>query len=404
MQRAETLQQLGRHHEALELLAAAIQEEPFLARIHSLRSSSLSSLQRIPEAIEAANEALRLNPDDSYGLFALAKAMFYKGDHLAARKRIRDAIKLYPLHAPYHAFLANTYYWESRNRKALSALAGALQLDPNNTTCLFLQAQILFSQGKKAEAERAVRCLLGVDPNHATGLALLHSIESPGAAGNPLRQALQTDPRHPYVRGAAEEQILNQVWIFRWIGLFNRTVARCHGPVRVAILFIGAAASYYLRHYRPDLLASAIIYAPVCTLLLLILLYFFDSCPGYIYLRYHREGRWLLGGSQRAQAEAAAIGLALGTATCFTGLVFARISLMSIGFGIASAGCAVSKGLEGIIHPATRSEFPFFLALSALVILCCIDGIGLLTPAFVQGLLVCCLIAVVVRFAGWPRL
>lgn len=407
IERARALQELGRHQEALDVLASAAQDDPSSSTVHSLRAISLAGLHDFDEAIRIAHVALQLAPTDPFGQFALSKVLALKGDSREARKTIRAALEIEPNVADYHGLLAATYQSEHRWTRALKAVDRGLQIDPENRPCLFLKASVLSFKSRRSEALRLVESLLQIDPHHAAGLALYESLQREAGVAGVASLSLQANPRQNYVKSEALNDILRRSAVFRWVVVIDRIGLRIGAP---QLLLIAIAGGFLL--WLPSLTGrppgngsfhyalrwSSWVYS------VFLFAFVFGWCTGDIYLRFHPSGRWLLSEVRRKGAEVAATGFVVGGAVLMTAALMQSRDLAFVGAGIVGGGLSISRSLAVFLRLASPSEFALSLAMSSSMMVALAAAAGVWDRTFIVSLAVCGLLAWTIRLAGWPHL
>src|SRR5262245_8562128 len=161
--RARALQADLRYLEALDVLAAAAQDDPGNPTVQSLRAISLAGLEQFDEALRTARAALHLAPTDPFGHFVLAKVLLQRGDGPGSRASIEIALQHEPGNADYHGVLAATYQIEYQYARALDAIERGLKHDPENRICLLLKASLHDLRGDEDLALSTVRDILRID-------------------------------------------------------------------------------------------------------------------------------------------------------------------------------------------------------------------------------------------------
>jgi hypothetical protein len=405
IERARSLQELGRYQDALDILDSTVQDEPSHATAQSLRAISLAGLHRFDDAIRTARVALQLAPSDPFSHFALGKVLLLKGDSRAARESIRAALEIEPNAADYHGLLAATFQAEHRWRRAIDAVDNGLQLDAENRACLFLKAALLSSKGNHSAALRTIESLLQIDPHFAPGLALYESLQREAGTPNVPSLSLQANPRQGYVKTEALNGILRRSVVFRWVVTIDRIGMRVGAPWLLLITIIGGLVLWLVavsdpplsQPLRNSLRAGAWVYAAFLFAVV------FGWCIGDVYLRFHASGRWLLSSLRRKGAEIVAAGVVIGGVVLVAAAVARSPELAFVGIGMIGGGLSISRSLAVFLRLASPSEFALSLAVSSGVVVAIAAGVGLRDRMLVGSLAACGIAALGARLAGWPR-
>lgn len=210
------LLQLHRPQLVLEMAERLVATDPTALSPQLARVEALRQFGRLPEAQDAAGMAVALAPESDAAFYALAQIRGQQG-HLQQAAAGREALRLDPLEATYHAFLAQLLYLKGQPTSAVaSANAGlGLRLNTRHVGCLLWRAlaQEQLDQPKPADAD--FRQLLHLAPTSALahtrrGKQLLWRCE-PATAQEHLAEALRLDPTScpelvPLLRRARREQ------------------------------------------------------------------------------------------------------------------------------------------------------------------------------------------------------
>ncbi len=116
------------------------------------------SLNQPNEAYNAAENMLRIAPDDSAGLFYKGLSSMYKGDATTAEASLRRAIEIEDKYATAHYYLANILTQRNDLGGALQSLQKAIDANPRFREAYEMAAQIYDQQGNAQQAA-AVRAM-----------------------------------------------------------------------------------------------------------------------------------------------------------------------------------------------------------------------------------------------------
>jgi cytochrome c-type biogenesis protein CcmH/NrfG len=202
---------------ARELAILQLQNINYLLSLGSTTSSQQQEFQRtVSDAIQAANEAVRINPNDSrnwsilgniYSTLAIVKIDGAAG---RAKSAYEEARKLDPQN-PYYDFQeAVVAFRTNDNETARNKAMSALQLKQNYTEALFLISQIDINNGdinKAIETTRAILSLDAYNPGLYFQLGVLESANknSPAAIAA-YSQAIALNPNYANARYLRAEQ------------------------------------------------------------------------------------------------------------------------------------------------------------------------------------------------------
>jgi len=106
-------------------------------------------IKQADDALSAARNAIKIDPNDWQGYHNTATYYLDKGNLEAAIKLFRQAIVLSPKALPPHSCLGVAYAKQRRYSDALSEIDVALSIDPNEPYSLNTKRSILQVLGKK---------------------------------------------------------------------------------------------------------------------------------------------------------------------------------------------------------------------------------------------------------------
>ena len=227
---AQVLLRRGEHGPALEHAERTVALAPEVGFGHALRSMVLSTdLRRRREAVDAAREAVRLDPEESYGHLTLARAC-----------------------------LRSRWFPE-----ALDAADRAVGLDPEDADGHGLRGAALMGLGRPADAEQAMREALRLQPGdgdalHDLGVAVsVQGRDRQDEARGLFVDAARADPTDRHARASmvsASRKAVYGTWGWPLVGfavlraliyLFGDDAA-ARGPGTAAWLVVAAAVATFL--------------------------------------------------------------------------------------------------------------------------------------------------------------
>ena len=175
LQRADTLLGLGRHQEALSVLAA-MGDDGLSGRAQCLRARAFMGLERLQEADEAAAAAIVADPGNEWGyrlaaIVARKRRRTKEADQLAER-----AVVLAPNEPNTHQVAALTALDRRDKERALRHAETMTRLAPNNGLAHCTVARALIANGRVLEAEEPLRRALAIDPNDDEAMSLLADV------------------------------------------------------------------------------------------------------------------------------------------------------------------------------------------------------------------------------------
>lgn len=178
-----------------------------------LRALALFGSNRMDDALNAAADGLRIDPEYVLLLDVVARCHATRGDLAKAEEAVLAALRADAEDADLLALYARIVAQAGQLEKARKLIAQARRIDPENVGALRVEAALAVARGDDREALLRSREMLALDPEdaHAHRLTgeVLHGRGDVHAAADFLRAAVVNDPRDP---GAAEVARENLAW------------------------------------------------------------------------------------------------------------------------------------------------------------------------------------------------
>lgn len=128
------------------------------------------------EALELADRAVGLAPDESYVFHMRAMALVHNGKLDDAIRQLDEALRIDPNVPDYFELLARLNGVLNRSEKAIAAASQGLAHDPDHNGCLVALADQFVKKGRLNEAEETLRRALENNPEDADAFALLGDV------------------------------------------------------------------------------------------------------------------------------------------------------------------------------------------------------------------------------------
>ena len=170
LDRAITLEQLGRHEEAIATYRQVLGGEAD-AMIWNFISANYSHLERYAEAKQASEMAISLEPHDDEVLQNLAVAQYGLGELKAAEKTLDAALELNPENTSLLHILALVYLRNDQYDKATSIIDRGLQIDPQHPGLQKARIHLFAKDNNELGLHHHVNVLLSNDPTEADLIA-----------------------------------------------------------------------------------------------------------------------------------------------------------------------------------------------------------------------------------------
>lgn len=238
-ERAVHLLQAGRAEDALEELGKAIADDPEDAHAHALRGLALADLGDRDGAVASADRAIAAAPDWSYPWFAKAHILLSHAPK-EAQGAAEEALRLDPEEPDHHGILAASLVARKKWRAAAEAAAQGLELDPDHDQCLNLRAMALRQLGETDGAANALEVSLANEPENAWTLQNLGYLKlqegEPEEAARLFREALRLDPEDGDSRAGLGLAIKARVPLFRPILAWQMLCERLSGALGLGLI------------------------------------------------------------------------------------------------------------------------------------------------------------------------
>ncbi len=161
---------LGAPEESRRLLYSAAALDPGSARIHRILSFVALQEGLLAEAVQAGLRAVQLSPFDSLAHAQLARALARQGDRASAVTAAGRAIELAPNSAETHIAMADVLFPDGTRppkadlARAEEHLGRALQVEPSNAAALNDLARIHLARGHGVRAAGHLASAVRADP------------------------------------------------------------------------------------------------------------------------------------------------------------------------------------------------------------------------------------------------
>jgi tetratricopeptide (TPR) repeat protein len=157
------LYQANRIPEAMELFNQALRIKPDAA--HYSLGNALFRTGRTSEAIDQYKQALRINPDYAEAHNNLGSALFQTGRTSEAIDQYEQALRINPDYAEAHNNLGNALAQTGRASAAIDHFKQSLRISPNSASTHNNLGAALAQMGQISEATEQVHTALRINPN-----------------------------------------------------------------------------------------------------------------------------------------------------------------------------------------------------------------------------------------------
>jgi protein O-mannosyl-transferase len=157
------LYRANRIPEAMDLFNQAMRIKPAVA--HYSLGNALVQKQRTLEAIGEYNRALAIDPDEAETHNNLGNALLLRGQTPEAISEYEQALRLNPAYAKAHNNLGNALVQSNRPSEAINHYREALRFAPNSVDTHNNLAAALAQAGRISEAIEEIKTALRLNPN-----------------------------------------------------------------------------------------------------------------------------------------------------------------------------------------------------------------------------------------------
>jgi len=170
------LYQANRIPEAMDLFNQAMRIKPAVA--HYSLGNALVQKQRTLEAIDEYKRALAIDPDEAETHNNLGNALLLRGRTPEAIHEYEQALRLNPAYAKAHNNLGNALLQTGRASEAIDHYKEALRIAPNSADAHNNLAAALAQMGRTSEAIEELKATLRINPGYVDARNNLAKLEA----------------------------------------------------------------------------------------------------------------------------------------------------------------------------------------------------------------------------------
>src|SRR5436190_6474795 len=170
------LYQANRIPEAMDLFNQAMRIKPAVA--HYCLGNALVQKQRTLEAIDEYKRALAIDPDEAETHNNLGNALLLRGRTPEAIHEYEQALRLNPAYAKAHNNLGNALLQTGRASEAIDHYKEALRIAPNSADAHNNLAAALAQMGRTSEAIEELKATLRINPGYVDARNNLAKLEA----------------------------------------------------------------------------------------------------------------------------------------------------------------------------------------------------------------------------------
>jgi len=171
------LSRQNRMKEAIEQYQVALKIKPQFADAHYNLGYALVRTEKLDEGILHFREAVRVEPKRVKYLNNLGVALVLKGDYPEAVDHLETALKINPSDADVHNNLGMAYKKGGQPDSAMQHFSRAVVLDPRNAGALINRGAMLMDQGKLEAAGKHFARALEIRPGYVQARLNLEEVQ-----------------------------------------------------------------------------------------------------------------------------------------------------------------------------------------------------------------------------------
>jgi tetratricopeptide (TPR) repeat protein len=247
LERGLVLLEMERHLEAEQELRGALAEDPSDATAHAALSFCLAATGQYGDATQEAEAAVGAGPDLPLAHEAMARVLWQRNRLPQALNAVEEALLLDQWDEDLWGIKAGILMQQGKWQPSLDAAEEGLAIEPEDTTCANLRAMALRQLGRADEAEQELDDVLANDPEDAwahnnRGWNALEASD-PKAAMLAFQEALRLDPGLENAREGLVQALKSRHLFYRLVLRYYLWVSKLSSGMQWA-MFIGLYMSY----------------------------------------------------------------------------------------------------------------------------------------------------------------
>ena len=165
--RANLLLEQGRAKDAEKQIKLVLEQEPENDNALAILARCYFNSDQPDKGIEVIQQAIRIDPEESYYYHLLGFGFYRKDMNLPAETNLMKSIELFPYNPECFGLLAIVYFDDKRYEESLNKANEGLAIDAENITCLNIRARALSKLKRSDEANSTMEDSLSKDPDNA---------------------------------------------------------------------------------------------------------------------------------------------------------------------------------------------------------------------------------------------
>jgi len=204
-------------------LGRILGEDPENNTAHEYMAWCMADQGRLSEALDRANNAIRVAPDDAQPYFVKATCYTKNREYKKSLTWFRQALRLNPYVHFYYSSFAGAFHSLERYPEALRTAKKGLRQNPQSVECHNARTKALKNMGEDDEALASAEKTLSLDPVNAKALYLKGKLLMGKMKYKEAQGAICESLRIQPINGKAERdlKIIRTFNVVRWPLLFG---------------------------------------------------------------------------------------------------------------------------------------------------------------------------------------
>ena len=307
LDQAKLLLEQGRPKDAEVKIKQFLQQEPDNDYALSLLARCLYDRKQFDEGIAVIQNAIRLDPEESFYFYLHAFGHYQKNNSFLAIDNLNKAILLNPWHAEYYGLLSFVLLGDKKFNGALQKANEGLAVEAENITCLNARSMALNKLKKTEEAFATMQNALAQDPDseftHTTiGWNLLERGKHNEAAKH-FREALRINPVMQNAQSGLKEALKSKIPPYKWLLQYSFWVNNQGKKLKTAmpiIMFLIFRALILI--FRQSSATAGLVWIVAGLYLLFVIGSWTMNSIANFFLLFHPDGKYALSNAEKWSA------------------------------------------------------------------------------------------------------
>lgn len=307
LDQAKLLLEQGRPKDAEIKIKQFLQQEPDNDYALSLLARCLYDRKEFDQGIEVVQNAIRLDPEESFYFYLHAFGHYQKNNSFLAIDNLNKAIQLNPYHAEYYGLLSFVLLGDKKFNEALQKANEGLAVEAENITCLNARSMALNKLKKTDEAFATMQNALAQDPDseftHTTiGWNLLERGKHKEAATH-FREALRINPVMQNAQAGLKEALKSKIPPYKWLLQYSFWVNNQGKRLKAAMpIIMYMLFRLLIAIFRQSSSTAGLVWVVAGLYLLFVIGSWTMNSIANFFLLFHADGKFALTNSEKWSA------------------------------------------------------------------------------------------------------